>query len=79
MFIKDYFRNRKAKLYRNIDIVESDRSGACEKNLARQQIIDQFDDLVNVIDMYDSQLCAIEQSISKSRQILLIATCGKEE
>ena len=82
MFFRGLWNGKRKKLVKNVDtIVEGTLFRTDDILDARQEIIDQFDELVSALSMYDAELTniAVEIDKSRSRMAALSYTKSKEE
>ena len=82
MFFRGLWNGKRKKLVKNVDtIVEGTLFRTDDILNARKDIIDQFDELVSALSMYDAELTniAVEIDKSRSRMAALSYTKSKEE
>lgn len=82
MFFRNLWNGKRKKLVKNVDTIVAETLFRTDDILnARKEIIDQFDELVSALSMYDAELTNIAAEINKSRSRMaaLSYTKSKEE
>lgn len=82
MFFKNLWNGKRKKLVKNVDTIVDETLFRTDDILnARKEIIDQFDELVSALSLYDEELTNIAAEINKSRSRMaaLSYTKSKEE
>ena len=78
MFFRGLWNGKRKKLVKNVDtIVEGTLFRTDDILDARQEIIDQFDELVSALSMYDAELTNIAVEIDKSRSRMMALSYAK--
>ena len=78
MFFRGLWNGKRKKLVKNVDtIVEGTLFRTDDILNARQEIIDQFDELVSALSMYDAELTNIAVEIDKSRSRMMALSYAK--
>lgn len=82
MFFRNLWNGKRKKLVKNVDTIVDETLFRTDDILnARKEIIEQFDELVSVLSLYDEELTNIAAEINKNRSIMaaLSYTKSKEE
>lgn len=82
MYFRNLWNGKRKKLVKNVDTIVDETLFRTDDILnARKEIIDQFDELVSALSMYDAELTniAVEIDKSRSRMAALSYTKSKEE
>lgn len=78
MFFRDLWNGKRTKLVGNVDAIVDEAVSRTDDILdARQEIIDQFDELVSALSLYDAELTSIAEEISKSRSRMMALSYAK--
>ena len=82
MYFRNLWNGKRKKLVKNVDAIVDETLFRTDDILnARKEIIDQFDELVSALSLYDAELTniAFEIDKSRSRMAALSYTKAKEE
>lgn len=68
MYFRNLWNGKRKKLVKNVDTIVDETLFRTDDILnARKEIIDQFDELVSALSLYDAELTSISVEIDKSR------------
>ena len=78
MFFRGLWNGKRKKLVKNVDTIVDGTLFRTDDILdARQEIIDQFDELVSALSLYDAELTNIAVEIDKSRSRMMALSYAK--